>query len=370
MQIKSVETFVLHVPVTRNGIADSTHSITHWGVPGAKIETECGRAGFGFAGTHAHLPSDRLITDCIEHSYGPLLIGRDPREVRQIWTELLHYPPLQWVGRAGITHLALAAVDIALWDLKAKDAGLPLWNLLGGSAERRVPAYNTDGGWLNFSQQMLVDDARHIVEELGFCAIKIKVGKPDPAEDLRRIEAVRNALGPDVAIMTDANGRWDIATAVQAGRRLGDFDITWIEEPLWHDDVQGHARLAQAIDTPIALGEQLYTHDHFNEFMHSGGVHYVQPDVTRLAGVTEWWTVAEAAHSFRLPVTAHAGDMAQVQRHLSVAHPACINLEFIPWIRECFTDPATVVDGVFLTPTEPGAGTTPTAEAVEKYRVK
>ena len=170
--------------------------------------------------------------------------------------------------------------------------------------------------------------------------------------------------------MTDANGRWDLATAIQVGRRLGDFDVTWIEEPLWHDDVRGHEQLAQAIDTPIALGEQLYTLDHFNEFMHAGGVHYVQPDVTRLAGITEWWTVAEAAHSFRLPVTAHSGDMAQVQRHLSIAHPACINLEFIPWIRECFTDPATVVDGYFKAPEEPGAGTTPTTEALEKFQVK
>ena len=180
MQIKTVETFILHVPVTRDGIADSTHSITHWGVPGTRIETDTGHVGYGFAGTHAHLPSDRLITDCIEHSYGSLLLGRDPREVRHLWRELLHHPPLQWIGRAGITHLALAAIDIALWDLKAKEAGTPLWKLLGGRAERRIPAYNTDGGWLNFSEQMLVDDARHIVEELGFRAIKIKVGKPDP----------------------------------------------------------------------------------------------------------------------------------------------------------------------------------------------
>ncbi len=196
MQITSVEPFILHVPVTRQHIEDSTHRVTHWGAPGVVLRTDSGLCGYGYTGTHAHLASDRLITDCIEHSYGPLLLGQDPHAVQHLWQKLNHHPPLQWVGRSGITQLALSAVDIALWDIKAKAAGLPLWQLLGGSDTKRVQGYNTDGGWLNWSLEELVADARRSVEEGGYQGVKIKVGSPDPSDDLRRIEAVRSGDWP------------------------------------------------------------------------------------------------------------------------------------------------------------------------------
>ena len=211
-------------------------------------------SGYGFSGTHAHLPTDRLIVDCIVHSFGPLLIGEDPREVLALWEKLHKQSEIYWVGRAGITHLALGAIDIALWDLKAKAAGQPLWKLLGGSASKKVEAYNTDGGWLNWSLETMVSDCKRLVEEEGYRAVKLKVGGPNPREDLRRVEAVRNALGPDIRIMTDANGRWSLPQAIQTAGRLVDFDIAWIEEPIYFDDVEGHRRLAETIATPIALG--------------------------------------------------------------------------------------------------------------------
>lgn len=142
----------------------------------------------------------------------------------------------------------------------------------------------------------------------------------------------------------------------------------WFEEPLWYDDVKGHAALARATSIPVALGEQLYTQDAFAEFFHQQAIHWVQPDVTRMGGLTEVLRVCETADSMRLPVAPHAGDMSQVHVHLSYAHPACQVLEYIPWIKDCFTDPATVVDGVFRLPQQPGAGTTPTADAWERLR--
>lgn len=122
MKITHLETFILHVPVTRNQIADSTHQLSHWGAPGVIIHTDAGISGYGYTGTHAHLPGDRLITDCIEYAYGPLLTNENPLEIQHLWQKLHRYPPLQWLGRSGITHLALSAVDIALWDIKAKAA--------------------------------------------------------------------------------------------------------------------------------------------------------------------------------------------------------------------------------------------------------
>jgi len=364
LKITRLEPVILHAPVTRGGIADSTHQLTHWGAPGVAIHTDTGLIGYGMGGTHAHLPTDRLIVDCIINSFGPLLIGEDPREVRALWEKLHKSPQILWVGRAGITQIALGAIDIALWDLKAKDAGQPLWKLLGGSASKRVEGYNTDGGWLNWPLETLLADCKRMVEEEGFRAIKMKVGGPNPREDLRRVEALRNALGSDIRIMTDANGRWTLPQAIQTAGRLADFDIVWIEEPIYFDDLDGHRRLAETIKTPIALGEQLYTASHFRDFIQAGAVHYVQPDVTRLGGITECWEVADMARCFSLPVMLHAGDMAQVHQHLCFAHPACNLLEYIPWLRDWMEEPAKIEGGYYVAPAAPGAGMTPSQKAL------
>jgi L-alanine-DL-glutamate epimerase-like enolase superfamily enzyme len=364
MRIAKLEPIILHAPVTRGHIEDSTHKLSHWGAPGIAIHTDTGHIGYGFSGTHAHLPTDRLIVDCAVHSFGPLLVGEDPAATLYLWEKLHKQSEIYWVGRAGITHLALGAIDIALWDLKAKAAGVPLWKLLGGSASKKVEAYNTDGGWINWSLDTLVSDCKRMVEQEGYHAVKIKVGKPDPNEDLRRVEAVRKALGPGIRIMTDANGRWTLPQAIQTAGRFADFDITWVEEPLYFDDVEGHRRLAQTITTPIALGEQLYTASHFRDFIHAGAVHYVQPDVVRLAGVTEFWQVADMARCYSLPVVPHVGDMCQVHVHVCFAHSACTLLEYIPWLRDWMEEPATVVDGFYVPPQLPGAGMTPSKKAL------
>ena len=366
MKIKSVKPFILHVPVTGSQIADSTHSISHWGVVGAQIETEDGLTGYGFTGTHAHLPSDHLITRCIETCHAPLLVGEDSRDITRLWQKLARNPALQWVGRAGITTLAHAAIDVALWDLKAKAAGQPLWKVLGGQVRDKVRAYNTDIGWLSIPDDQLVAGALRAVAD-GFTGIKIKVGS-SVERDLRRLAAVRQAIGPNVTLAIDGNGKWDLATCQRFCSSAQAHDVFWFEEPLWHDDVKGHAQLARATSIPVALGEQLYTTDAFAEFFAQQAIAWVQPDVTRMAGLTEVLRVCDTAHSFRLPVAPHAGDMSQVHVHLSYAHPACEVLEYIPWIKDCFTDPAEVVDGYFRLPSLPGAGTTPTAEAWARYR--
>ncbi len=369
MVITKLEPIILHAPVTRGGIADSIHTLSHWGAPGVAIHTDAGITGYGFSGTHAHLPTDRLIVDCILHSFGPLLIGADPTEVVALWEKLHKQAEIYWVGRAGVTQLALGAIDIALWDIKAKAINQPLWKLLGGSASRKVEAYNTDGGWINYSLETVVADCKRMVEEQGYRAVKLKVGKPDPREDLKRVEAVRKALGPNIRIMTDANGRWTLPQAIQTAGRLVDFDITWIEEPIYFDDVLGHQRLAETIATPIALGEQLYTASAFRDFIHAGAVHYVQPDVVRLAGVTEFMQVADMARCYSLPVVPHVGDMCQVHQHVCFAHPSCSLLEYIPWLRDWMETPAKIVDGFYVAPETPGSGMTPNARALREINV-
>ena len=356
MKITAVTPFILHVPVTGAMIADSTHTVTHWGVVGARIDTDNGLSGYGFTGTHAHLPSDQLITRCIDTCYAPLLVGEDANDVQRLWLKLARQPALQWVGRAGITTLAHAAVDVALWDLKAKAVEQPLWKLLGGQVREQVRAYNTDIGWLSIPDGALVEGAKRAVDQ-GFTGVKIKVGSTVD-RDLRRLAAVRHAIGDSITMAVDGNGKWDLPTCLRFCKGAADLDLFWFEEPLWYDDVKAHAELARAQSIPVALGEQLY----------SNAIHWVQPDVTRMAGITDVWRVCETAHSYRLPVAPHAGDMSQVHVHLNYAHPACAVLEYIPWIKDCFTDPAQVVDGHFRLPQLPGAGTTPVSQAWERYR--
>jgi L-alanine-DL-glutamate epimerase-like enolase superfamily enzyme len=367
MRIATVDPFILHLPVTGGAIADSTHRITHWGVVGARIRDTDGREGFGFTGTHAHLPSDRLIAACIRDCWAPLLLHEEAGQVEHLWAKLARFPAVQWVGRAGITQLALAAVDVALWDLKAKAAKEPLWRLLGGATGEGIDAYNTDVGWLSIPEAALVEGCRRAVESDGFRGVKLKVGQSDPIADLRRVEAVRAALGPAVRIAVDGNGRWDLPTCLRFCRAAEPLDLLWFEEPLWYDDVAGHAALARATRIPVALGEQLYTAEAFSGFMDAGAVHFVQPDVTRLGGITEYIRVAHAAHSRRLPVVAHAGDMSQVHVHLAHWHPASTMLEWIPWIRDWFEEPVRVEAGRFLRPERPGASSTPIANAFSRF---
>ncbi len=367
MRIEAVEPFILHLPLTASSIADSTHQIDRWGVVGVRIRTEHGLEGWGFTGTHAHLASDRLITSCIKDCYGPLLLGEDGLDHARLWTKLARYPALQWVGRAGITQLALAAVDIALWDLRAKTAKEPLWKLLGGCTKPVVEAYNTDIGWLSLTRDELMDGAKRAVEVDGFTRLKLKVGHGDPAVDLARLEAVRHALGPGIRIAIDGNGKWDLPTCRRFCARAEPLDIYWFEEPLWYDDVGSHQALAASTTIPIALGEQLYTLDAFRMFIAAGGVHYVQPDVTRLGGITEYIQVADIAHAARLPVAAHAGEMSQVHVHLSFWHPASTILEYIPWIKDHFVEPIRVEAGQYVRPEMAGAGTTIRPDSFERY---
>jgi L-alanine-DL-glutamate epimerase-like enolase superfamily enzyme len=366
MKITSIEPFILHVPLSGR-ISDSTHTITHWGVVGTKIVTENKLEGYGFTGTHAHLASDRLIAACIRDSYAPLLIGEDAADVHRLWRKLSTFPALQWVGRAGITQMALAAIDVALWNLGAKAAGVPLWKLLGGATSSKLEAYNTDVGWLSIPKPELVENCKRAVEHEGFRRIKLKVGHANPDEDLRRVETVRQAVGAGVTIAIDGNGRWDLPTCQRFCARAEALDIYWFEEPLWYDDIASHAKLARQTSIPIALGETLYTADAFNAFLEAGAVHFVQPDVTRVGGITEFIQIAHTVHSHRLPVVPHIGDMGQTHVHLAFWHPACTMLEYIPWISHCFAEPARVENGEYRLPEWPGAGSTPTADALGRF---
>lgn len=365
MQITKVETFDIRVPLDRVR-ADSVNQTDSWGFATVRLHTDSGLVGTGYTGV-ARGAGSELILDAIHGHYASILLGADPSNRTGLW-QRMYWSPLHWVGRAGVSHMALAAVDIALWDLAAQRAEKPLCDLLGGNDSPTFPAYNTDGGWLSFSVDELIANAKESVEQ-GFTAIKIKLGRPDGSEDLERISAVRVAVGSDVELMADVNQAWNLAQARRYGVRLDQFDVKWLEEPLGPDDWRSHARLAEAIATPIALGEHVYTATAFNDFITAGAVAYVQPDCTRLGGVTEFLRVAELADVHSLPVCPHAGDMMQVHQHLVFGVRRAHVFEHIPWGRQLFVNAAQVVDGALMRPAAPGAGTQMHDAEVERYLV-
>ncbi len=351
-QIVSIETYALAVPLAKP-IADATAAMAHWTIPVVEIRTKDGLVGTGISGVHT---APELLLDTISRYFAPGLIGTPSDDILGAWNRL-YWLPTHWIGRAGVVHMALAMVDIALWDLAAQRAGVPLWKLLGGTPDP-IEAYNTDGGWLNFSQDDLVRDLSALIAD-GWNRVKIKVGKPDWQEDARRVRAVRRAIGDDVTLMCDANQRWDLATANRIMPVLEEVRMDWVEEPLHADDLENHIRLQAGTRLDIAAGESIYTYQHFASFIARDGFRVVQVDVTRVGGVTEWLQVAAHAASRGLRIAPHAGDMMQVHQHLVGTTLSSVPplIEFIPWTQSAYRDRSVVRNGSLQRSQEPGAST-------------
>jgi L-alanine-DL-glutamate epimerase-like enolase superfamily enzyme len=364
IRITRVESFILHVPL-RKYVEDSFNTADEWGLPGVILHTDAGVSGTGYTSTLTH--GDQAIKSVIDLLYAPVLLGEDPRLNERLWQKLF-WSKAHWVGRLGITTMAHAAVDMALWDIKAKTANLPLWRYLGGDKDGRVLSYNTDGGWLNYTLDELLGHLGAIVDQ-GWTAVKMKVGKPDPREDYARVRAARKALGDDIDLMVDANQVWNLTTARTWAPRFEEFNVRWLEEPMHPDDVRSHARLARATRIPLAVGEHVYSALAFRDFLEAGALGYVQADCTRLAGVTEWLQVAALAKSFNVPVVPHHADMMRVHQHLSAGVNASPMLEVIPWLQDIFEEPLVIRDGYVYPPETPGASTTFRADAFAEYRV-
>lgn len=362
--ITAVETYALAVPLARP-IADSTVAMSHWTVPVVEIKTADGKVGTGISGVHC---GPELLCDVIDNYYAEALIATSSEDILGTWKRL-YWLPTHWIGRAGVVHMALAMVDIALWDLAAQRAGVPLWRLLGGTADP-VEAYNTDGGWLNFSVSELARDLASLIDQ-GWRRVKMKVGKPDWREDARRVRAVRSQIGDDVTLMCDANQRWDLSTANRIMPVLEEARMDWVEEPLHADDLEGHRRLQRSTRLDIAAGESIYSYHQFASFISADALRVVQADATRVGGVTEWLQVAAYAGSSGLRLAPHAGDMMQVHQHLvgTVVSEAAPVIEFIPWTHDAFIERSLVRDGYLERPQAPGASTTIDPEARSRWQI-
>lgn len=320
----------------------------------AEITTEQGLEGVGFSySKRAGGPAQYAHASEVAEN----LIGEDPNDIGRLITRL------QWagasVGRSGLATQALAAIDVALYDLKAKRADLPLAKLLGAHRDS-VRTYNTSGGFLNASLEEVKERAGQSIEE-GIGGIKIKVGLPNSSEDLRRVQGVREHIGDRFPLMVDANQQWDRSTALRMGRRLEEFDLVWIEEPLDAYDVEGHARLTRTLDTPIATGEMLASVAEHERLIHGNACDIIQPDAPRVGGITQFMRLLTFADQKGLDLAPHFA--MEIHLHLAACYPREPWVEHFDWLDPLFNERLETKDGRMLVPDRPGLGITISEQA-------
>lgn len=404
MKIRKITTADKRFDLPPGAGTDSIHVDPQYSYAVTLLELENGQYGTGLAFTLGR--GNEVVVRAIE-ALVPFVVGRDldnimPRFAR-VWRELTDEPQLRWIGpQKGAIHLALASISSALVDAWCHVHKLPLWRLLLEMSpdeliewidlrylddcltrsealelleqnepsswadheliQRGYPGYNTSVGWMGYDLETIVANCRAQVAA-GFGAVKLKVGSPEIGTDVRRVGAVREAVGPEIRIMTDANQRWSVAEAIQAGRALAESDCFWLEEPTHPDDILGHQKIAREIaPLKIAAGECVSNAILFKNLIQAGGVHFVQADSLRLGGLPEFLAVCLMAKKAGLPVVPHAGDMGQIHQHLAVWQSIALDvepfhLEYIPHLREHFAEPVEVTNGRYQLPKIPGSST-------------
>lgn len=315
----------------------------------AEIATADGFEGVGFsyskrAGGPAQFAHAKQVADN--------LLGEDPNDIGRLYVKLL------WagasVGRSGVAVQALAAIDVALWDLKARRAGLPLAKLIGAHRDS-VRTYNTSGGFLNAPLEQVLENAT-AAREAGIGGIKIKVGHPDHRVDMTRLDAMRTHLGDDFPLMVDANQQWDRPTALRMCRAMEPYNLTWIEEPLDAYDYVGHADLARAIDTPIATGEMLASVAEHVKLIEQGSCDVIQPDAPRVGGITEFLKLTTLAAQAGLTLAPHFA--MEIHCHLAATYPTEPWVEHFDWLDPLFNERMAIADGRMIVSDRPGLGIT------------
>jgi L-alanine-DL-glutamate epimerase-like enolase superfamily enzyme len=391
MRITDVRTIPVEVKLSKP-VFDANYTMATKPALLVEVETDQGLIGLGEA---AHFGGPMASTaQVIENELRNYLIGQDPRAIEYLW-ELMHRRAYKH-ARGGIVIAAISGIDIALWDLRGKMAGMPLWQMLGGY-RKRVPAYAT-GGFYSDGKGVkeLVREMQAYVKH-GFRAVKMKVGRNAGIEmsplrvmddrgrcevtlqeDLARVAAVRDAIGPDVKLMVDANGAWDVATAVKMGRAMEKYDIYWYEEPVWPDDVAGSVEIASKVGIAIAGYETCsYGIVDFNDYIRARAVHFVQPDVAWAGGLTESLKIAHMAQAANMPIAPHihgsAVAVAAAVHLLGAVRNGSMAETVYPahaLMTELVKEPFNVdKKGEIELPDTPGLGIELDPKVVKKYRV-
>ena len=420
--IIAVETDDVRFPTSRSlDGSDAMNPDPDYSAAYVRIVTDAsdGHEGHGFVFT---IGRGNDVQVAAVRSLAPFVLGNDVEELLAdlggFWRRLVHDSNLRWLGpEKGVMHMAIGAMVNALWDLKAKRCGVPLWQLLSrmtpeelvdlvdfryltdaltrdealeilrqaeaGRAAREeqllqagYPAYTTTPGWLGYDDGKLTRLCREAVAA-GFRQIKLKVGA-DRGDDVRRLALAREVVGPDIAIAVDANQRWDVGEAISWMTDLTPYGVAWVEEPTNPDDILGHAAIARAVyPIPVATGEHMANRVMAKQFLQAGALSVLQVDATRVAGVNENIAMLLLAAKFGVRVCPHAGGvgLCEVIQHLAMFDWVAVSgtiegrmIEFVDHLHEHFVTPVTVRDGRYRAPLAPGSGAQMLPASIERYR--
>ena len=360
LHVREVRARPLILPLKRPIVARIA-TITEWPVIAIDLITDDGVVGRSYLEPYIANAMKYLIAAL--QDLGTLLQGRrvSPFELFAAARRSLHF-----VGYQGLSMIAVSGIDMAAWDALAKRAGVPLCVLLGGSVGS-VRAYNSNGLWLQ-PPDKLADEALMLCEEGGFDALKIRLGRNHPRDDVAAIEAVRDAVGDDVQLMADFNQGLDRGEALQRCHQIDGLDLAWIEEPIVYDDLDGYAQLAAEIDTPIQIGENFYGPRDLQNALQKKACDYVMPDFMRIGGVTGWMRAAAIAGTAGVPMSTHLYPevAAHVMRVTETAHW----LEWQDWIDPILVKPYSIARGQLEIPDLPGVGLEWNEDAIAKFQVE
>ena len=356
--MKKIETVELSVPL-RRVTSTSTRNISARDFTLVRIETDDGIVGNGVVYNH--------VGEIVNRNLAPKVLGADVLATEKSWWDMYREV---YRDRKGAAIRALSAVDISLWDAKAKTLKLPLYKLLGARRDK-VPCYGS-GGYYRKGQtpEELVEEVNDFLKR-GLKAVKIRVGGQNLKADVERVRAVREAIGSERQLMLDANNAYDVSSAIKAGKAFQKFDITWFEEPVWPDDLSGSAEVAAALDVPVASGELEYTKYGFRDLIERRAADIIQPDAEVVGGISEWLKVASMASAFRISVAPHWAQ--EVHVHLTAAID---NSLFVEWFNresdirkedELYRSDVQMSEGYVSPGNSPGLGVEIKEDAIEAF---
>lgn len=358
--ITSAEVFLIDIPV-ETVRTDSVQAFLKQETIFVRITTADGNTGVGYSYTIG--TGGTAVLALLRDYLVPKLTGMDSQYVEKVWSDI--YNSTRATATGAITSLAVAAIDTAIWDLKCKRANQSLAIAAGGFRDR-VPLYDTEGGWLHLTTDELVKGAAQS-QKRGWPGVKLKVGKPNLHEDVERLSAVRQTVGPKMHIMVDANTSFTVAEAKRRAKAFEPLDLFWFEEPLPADDVVGHATLAKSTSIPVAVGETMYSVMQFQQYLQQQAAGIIQVDVARIGGITPWLKVAHLAESYNVKVCPHF--LMEIHVSLAAAVPNGLYVEHIPQLRGITHTELKIENGFALVPTTPGIGIDWNFDAIDKLRV-